>query len=255
MKKLLFHLCCCVALSGVAAEPLRTVLFPVRSAVLSALVESRILKIAPAEGEEFTAGAELLTQDEAPFRLQVERARAALAEARASQTYAEKNLSRVRELFEKSGFQSRQEVEQAQLEAEVARSRTAAAESALKLSELELANCRLRAPFAGRLIQKLAQEHEYVRVGQNVLQVIDDHVLHAVVYFDSAERHRIHPGQKFQLRIDETGRTYVGRVVEIAGAIDSSSRTFAVKIELDNSGRELVAGMSGSLLAEVPEDE
>lgn len=249
MKKFTLSLCVGLALlADVEAAGLRTVLFPIRSAVLSSLVDSRIAEIPVAEGTAFRASATLLVLESEPFRLRAARARAALSEAASGARFAEKNVKRIRELYEKRGFQSLQELERAQAEMEQARAREAMAVEALKLAEFDFANCRVAAPYAGRLVRRMAQPGEYVRVGQNVLQILDDSRMYAVLHLDSARRLKLRTGDEFSVRIDETARVYRGKVAEIAADIDPASRTFTVKLELDNADGLLVAGMSGVLL-------
>ena len=108
--------------------------------------------------------------------------------------------------------------------------------------------CRLVAPFAGRLIKKLVQEHEFVRASQQVINIIDDYQLLAVMHLPSSEINKVAIGKRMRVWIDETRTEHEGTINVISGEIDPGSRTFEIKVLLDNRDRKLAAGMSGKLM-------
>jgi multidrug efflux pump subunit AcrA (membrane-fusion protein) len=65
------------------------------------------------------------------------------------------------------------------------------------------------------------------------------------MHFPSKEKNKIKEGMPLKFKIDETGKTYTGKVYEISGDIDPGSRTFQVKALIDNKAKKLSAGMSG----------
>ncbi len=233
--------------SVAAATEVRTVLFPLRQSILSSRVEGTIEKHNFREGESFRQGDVLVELDDTMIKLRLLRARSAEREAAAALDYSRKNLAVANELKTK-GIQGQQELDRAQFEVAAAEARMLGAEAALKMAEQELADSRLAAPFAGRVVRRMAQEHEFVRAGQQMLQIIDDHQLLAALHLDSTLRHQVKLGEKRQIKVDETGTVHTGQIVEISGDVDSGSRTFEIKISIDNADGALSAGMSGVLL-------
>ncbi len=229
----------------------RTVLFPLRHAVLSSQVESSINRHQHQEGEAFQEGDVLIQFDDSAIRQHLLRSQASTREAEAGLEYARKNRETVADLFKK-GIQGQQELDRANLEVEVAEARLLGMQAAQKLNEKELADCTIRAPFSGRVVRKLAQEHEFVRVGQQVLQILDDKTLLAALHVDSALRNQVKLGETRRIRIDETGTVHTGKITQISAEVDSGSRTFEIKISIDNTDGRLAAGMSGVLLSETP---
>ena len=227
----------------------RTVLFPLRHAVLSSQVESSIDRHHHQEGEAFQEGDVLIQFDDSAIRQHLLRSQASTREAEAGLEYARKNRETVADLFKK-GLQGQQEMDRANLEVEVAEARLLGMQATQKLNEKELADCTIRAPFSGRVVRRLAQEHEFVRVGQQVLQILDDRTLLAALHVDSALRNRVKIGENRRIRIDETGTVHTGKITQISAEVDSGSRTFEIKISLDNADGRLAAGMSGVLLPE-----
>ncbi|MEA1926938.1 MAG: HlyD family efflux transporter periplasmic adaptor subunit, partial [Candidatus Auribacterota bacterium] len=102
-------------------------------------------------------------------------------------------------------------------------------------------------PFNGRLVEKLVNEYEYVRTGQPLMKIIDDNQLLAVMHLPSSEKNKIKLGQAMKIKIDETKTSHQGKIYKISGVIDPGSRTFEIKVLLDNKKGSLSAGMSGIL--------
>ncbi|WP_240901131.1 efflux RND transporter periplasmic adaptor subunit [Thioalkalivibrio sp. XN8] len=108
------------------------------------ILETRLYE----EGEEVAAGAPLFQVDPAPFRIAVQRAEAALANARAELNQAQREWRRVSRLFEQ-GVASERERDLALSVRELAEAGLAQAEAGLAQAELELGYATVRAPVAG----------------------------------------------------------------------------------------------------------
>ncbi|MFA7231600.1 MAG: efflux RND transporter periplasmic adaptor subunit [Victivallaceae bacterium] len=257
LKVLLLFFVAVSGVNGLAAEidvstgytglPVKTVLFPFRQAVISSIVDTQVKSYKFKEGERFQDNALLIELDDSIYLQKLDRAKSAYLEANTSMDFADKNCKRSQEMFEK-GIQGRQELEKSELDLQVSKAKLEFAVANMKLAEIELKACRISAPFKGRLIKKIVQEHEYVRSGQPLMNVIDDNLLLAVVHLPSEEKKLVSVGQAMWIKIDETGTVHNGKVYEIAGDVDPGSRTFELKILLDNREGALSAGMSGELM-------
>ncbi|MFA6290929.1 MAG: efflux RND transporter periplasmic adaptor subunit [Victivallales bacterium] len=241
-------------LKSSAAEPeaegsaVKIVLFPFREAILSSMVETAVRSHKFKEGERFKAGDMLIDLNDDTFKERLIKAKSACIESKAGVAFADKNLSRTRDLH-KRGLQGLQDVERCELELDIANSKQTFQDANLKLAEQDLASCHIATPFAGRLVKKLLQEHEFVKVGQALIQIIDDNQLLAVMHLPSSERNLVKIGESQKVRVDETGTAHSGTVYEIGGEIDYGSRTFEIKLLIDNRDGALSAGMSGHLLS------
>jgi membrane fusion protein (multidrug efflux system) len=225
----------------------KTVLFPFREAILSSMVEAAVRSHKFKEGERFNAGDRLIDLNDDTFKERLIKAKSACIESKAGVAFAEKNLSRTKDLH-KRGLQGLQDVERCELEVDIANSKQMFQDANLKLAEQDLASCHIAAPFAGRLVKKLLQEHEFVKVGQSLIQIIDDNQLLAVMHLPSSERNLVKIGESQRVQVDETASAHTGTVYEIGGEIDYGSRTFEIKLLIDNRDGALSAGMSGHLL-------
>ena len=169
---------------------------------------------------------------------------ARLARARAQLRSAEQDFDAVAQLAER-GVTPRSEVEVrlAQLEA---------ARADLRSIELEIANTQLRAPIGGDVNQLIADIGAYVSVGGEVLDIVDNDPLLAVVQVHQADIARVRRDMPAEVRFIG-GQSREGAVRFVAPVADAGSRTFRVEIEIDNPERNLPSGLSAEVV--IPTDE
>ena len=222
----------------------KTVLLPFRQAVISSNVESVVINYAFKEGEKFKKGDVIAKLDDRSIRQKYQRALASANESLAALTFAQRNYENTKDLLNKT-IASAMDVERAKLEVDVNTAKKQFNDANLYLAKIEQEECNITAPFDGRLKQKLVQEFEYVRVGQQLLHIIDDTKLLAVMYIPSTQAQKVKLGDKVKLFIDEKNATYTGEIYAIASDIDPASRTFEIRILVDNRNGELIPGMSG----------
>ncbi|MDD5728001.1 MAG: efflux RND transporter periplasmic adaptor subunit [Victivallales bacterium] len=226
--------------------PVRVVIFPFREAVIPALADARVMKYYFYEGAAFPEGKVLAQLDKTVYEQRLLQIEAKLKEAEAGLDFAKRNAKRAEDLFQK-GVQGHAELERAKLEAKIADAQYLSAKASYIVGKRELAMCDIIAPFAGRLVERLVNEYEYVRAGQPLMKIIDDNQLLAVMHLPSSVKNRTAIGQPMTVKIDETGTSHQGKIYKISGVIDPGSRTFEIKVLLDNSKGTLAAGMSGVL--------
>ena len=92
-----------------------------------------------------------------------------------------------------------------ELETSQAEVQKAAAEVAASKALLD--KCRVTAPYAAAAEQKI-REQQYAQPGQPLLDIIDDTALELEFLVPSRWLVWLKPGAAFQVRIDETGKTY-----------------------------------------------
>jgi len=225
-------LCVAAARSTAADKGFPTVLLPARRIVLAARVDSIVAKHHFKEGEKFDKGDVLLELDSKIYKQLLKR-------AAAEYEYYKKEAARNKGLLADSAVG----------EAEYAKSVLMRDSSAanLEIAKRNFERCVIRAPFAGRVARRMTDEFEFVKTSQPLIEIIDDRTLLAVVHLPAAMREKIRVGDEAAIKLDADGRKVVGRVREISAEIDPASRSFTVKIALDNNDSKLVPGMSGNV--------
>lgn len=227
--------------------PIKIVLFPFRQAVISAEVDASVKEYRYNEGEIFKQGDIITKLDDRAYMQKLERAKAAKLEAESGVQFSEKSYLRNLDMYKK-GIQGMQELEKSELDKDVSQSKLNFAVANMKMAELDLNACKLIAPFPGRLVKKQVQEHEFIRVGQPIVSIIDDNQLLAVMHLPSEEITTVKIGMKMKILVDETKGEHEGTINTISGEIEPGSRTFEIKVLINNSKHQLTAGMSGKLL-------
>ncbi len=225
----------------------KIVLFPIQKATVSSLTDSFINSFHFKEGQEFKKGDILVELDNNLYKQTSVKAKAELTGAEASYKYTDSIYKYNIKLYKQEAIGS-QELEKSKLDKTEAFSNYQQAKANMIISDIKLNSCSIKAPFSGRITTKELDEYDYVRTGQPILQIINDHQLLAVMHLPSSHLNKIKLGMEIKFKIDETDSECSGKIYEIAGSINPSSRTVEVKTVIDNKNRKLLAGMSGKLL-------
>lgn len=85
-----------------------------------------------------------------------------------------------------------------------------------------------------------------------MLEILDDSVLELEFIVPSKWLAWLAPGTKFDVAIDETGKTYPAKVQRIGARVDPVSQSVKISAAIDWKFSELIAGMSGRVLMAPP---
>jgi membrane fusion protein, multidrug efflux system len=218
-------------------QEIRAQLAPRRYTTVAAEIGAKISRIAVAEGERFHAGQMLVALDCSLQQAQQQKAKAVL-------TAAEHTLNANKRLEE---LHSIGKVELQVSEAEVGKARADIAANAAVIFK-----CTIAAPFSGRVAEQKVREQQYVQPGQPLLEILDDTVLELEFIVPSRWLAWLKPGYGFQVRIDETGKSYPAKVQRIGARVDPVSQSIKLSATIDGKFPELIAGMSGKVTLTPP---
>ncbi len=105
--------------------------------------------------------------------------------------------------------------------------------------------CTIRAPFNGRVTDKVANTHEAARSGRVLMEVISNEPLQAELLVPSIWLRWLNVGTDLKIAVHETGRSYNATIKRIHGKIDPVAQTAYVVAEVTKYEEELLPGMSG----------
>jgi RND family efflux transporter MFP subunit len=159
--------------------------------------------------------------------LEDEREQAALQSAQAAVDLARSERTRASKLRES------EMITQADLDAAIYKEK--AAEAALRDAQVELGYTRVRAPFAGRISQRLIRVGQTVRVGDPLFRVTAPQPLRAALRLPELEAIRLKRGQSVALR-GEDGSTVNASVARISPTVDAASGTIEVLLDVARPG-------------------
>jgi RND family efflux transporter MFP subunit len=226
------------AANSLRAPEIRAQLSPHRQTTLAAEIGAKINRLPVAEGGAFKRGDLLIAFDCSLQSAQGQKARAALGAAQ-NAWQANKRLAELNSI--------------GKLELDASEAEMAKAQADLDVMAAVLAKCHIAAPFSGRIAEQKAREQQYVQPGQAMLEIIDDSVLELEFIVPSRWLAWLRNGQRFQVKIDETGRLYPARIKRIGAAVDPVSQSIKVLATIDGKFAELMAGMSGRVNLSPPE--
>lgn len=201
-----------------------------RTPTIAAEIAGRVIAMPFRPGETFPESAVLVSLD-----CGVHRAREARAVAQRDR--AGRQLAALQSL-DRSGATSR-------LELSLAQADVAAAEAELRLVQLAVQRCEIRAPFAGTVVERRVQPSEYVVEGQPLIQVLDHADLELEALVPSQLLSWLKPGAEFEVELDEVSGVRQARIVRVAPLIDPISQTVKVYARVTPRDIAIIAGMSG----------
>lgn len=213
-------------------RPLPAQLVAARHTTLSAELAAKIDSITVKEGEHFKAGQTLVSFDCVIQKALQDEARAVLSAANNSKA-AYKRLLDLNSI--------------GALEVEKAISDAAVAQAKVNSARAVTSKCAIAAPFAGRVVERKAQPHQYVQAGQALLDILDDAAPGLEFIVPSSWAPTLKPGMALHIVVDETGKTYPAKISRLGAKVDAVSHSVKVMAEITGNFPELMAGMTGKV--------
>lgn len=200
-------------------------------AVLSAKVLARVERIPLREGATVRAGDLLVALDSAHIDAELAGAEAARTRAAAGLKEAEAEHARIRRLFDAGSATSR-EMERAEAALDAARGQLAEAAAHVLEARTRKGYTRVKAPFDGRLVQRLTEVGELASPGTPLVRVEAGAAYELWADVPQEDVARIAPGSEATVHIDGVGTPIPARVTRLVPAADPRSHTFTVKVTL-----------------------
>jgi len=118
------------------------------------------------------------------------------------------------------------------------------ATSAENIARKNLNDCNLYAPYAGVISEKTAEVGQNVAPGMPVAKLITTNVLNVKISVPESEVANLTIGQSAYMRVQAIGGTsFIGHIVEKNVIADPISRSYAVKIRINDARKDLLPGM------------
>lgn len=175
-------------------------------------------------------------------RLSMDDRQVRLAQAKAQVASSQRDYDAVSQLIERNlASDSERQLRLAQLES---------ARAALRAIEFEIENTRVKAPISGTVNHIFSEQGSFITLGGQLLEIVDNNPLLAVIQVQQAEIANIQLGQTAQIRF-VGGEERSGKVRFISPIGDAKTRTFRVEIEIDNSKNPLPSGLSAEVTLEL----
>jgi RND family efflux transporter MFP subunit len=199
-------------------------------ALLSAPAPTRVAQVFVSAGQKVSRGTTLVVMEQSLLR---EAARS----AEATLVAAQRNYERARSLSTQ-GILPRKDLDQATADLAKARADVANARKVVQLSVL-------RSPIGGIVTKMNAVLGAAVDTNQPLVEVADPSAVDIILSVGPAEAATVRAGTKVSLRSGEsaTGEVIgVGNVMDVAGTVDSASRSVNIRVRAATTRRPLRIG-------------
>lgn len=215
-----------------SASDARGVVRAVREATLSAGMTGEIVKLPFSEGQAFKKGDLLVA-------FNCDRPNAELRAAEAAMQVEQKTVETNEELEK---FNS---IGKFDLLISVAKLNKAKAE--YDALQAQIKQCKVVAPFPGRVIERTTREYESASVGEPMLTIVDTAALELDLIIPSKWLQWLKPGSPFSFKVDETGQAFEGTVDRVLPSVDPVSKTMKIigRFSGKSTGKT-IPGMSGT---------
>ncbi|MFL5454015.1 MAG: efflux RND transporter periplasmic adaptor subunit [Myxococcales bacterium] len=242
---------------------------PQRQANISPRIGGRVAKLFVEDGTVVKKGQLLAVLEDADFKAQVLQAKADVAAAKAREKRAEADLFEAQHAYDREkmvqskGVSTPAALDQvtarlagAKAQLDAARSETEAANARVEVARVNLANCYVRAPFDGRITQKLTDIGEIVfgalsagtggRGG--IASLADFSTLQVEADVSESQVAKLAPGTPAEIVLDAfPDRRYRGRVAEVRPRVDRAKATVTVKVAFVDEPRDVLPDMGAKV--------
>lgn len=198
--------------------------------VLSSELSAKIASLPLREGESFRAGQVLVSFDCSLFKAQQDKAQSTLEAA-------QQVLSVNKRLAELNSV--------GKLEQNSAEAKVKEGEAELSYMQTTMRKCAVTAPYAGRVVKRLAAAHQFVTPGTQLLAIQDSGNLEVRMIVPSKWLAGLKPGAAFSVQVDELGQRFPAKVQRLGARIDPVSQSIEVIGVVDGTPAALLPGMSG----------
>lgn len=215
-----------------------------RESRIGAEVSGPIVRVHVREGDRVEAASPLFEIDPAPFAMALRQAEAGHDVARAEHVQLASDLHRAQSLH-REHLLSHQEVERLSTSVAVAQARARAASEAVELARHNLERTLVRAPYAGSIAERLADEGTTALVQPQTIVVVlqETAELEARAAIPESQMALVRVGDVARVRVEGVLDPIETHVVAVSDTIDRATRTYLVKMPVPNPSYRLKAGV------------
>ena len=214
-----------------------------RQTEIAARVLAEVREMRRQPGDEVAAGEVLIILDSRDLKARVEQAQANLKSRQEALQEARTEFERTKNLLAKEAS-TQQQMDIARFRLAGAEAQEIAAQKALEEAQITLGYAEIRAPFPGLIFEKRTDPGDLAAPGKPLLGLYDPKQLRLEVLVEERLLWILKVKDVIEITIEALGRPIQGQVSEVVPAVDPSTRTGIVKIDLPDSG-DLKPGMFG----------
>ena len=220
--------------SGMVADNVRGLIKPVEKAIISSEISGKIKSIPFKSGDAFKKG-DLLVDFDCSFY------RADMASADAAYKSKQKVYENNKQLLALNAISD--------IDVDISKSEVEMARAERTMRTIKVNQCKIKAPYNGRVIEVAVNEHETVPADREILSILNDNDLEIELIVPSNWLNWLKTGESFAFQVDETGQTLDAKVNKIGAVVDPVSQTIKLIGKFKDKQLDgVLSGMSGTAL-------
>ena len=223
--------------TGGTTFEVRIHLSPRTFTTLSSEMDGKIEALTVRDGDRVKRGQTLVK-----FNCRVE-----IAKAQKAATFAEQTANVATAYARLHKLKAKSELEVAE-----AKSNAAAAKAEVSVMSEILKRCAISAPFSGRVFELHVRRYQYILTGKPLMGLLDDKDLELELIVPSNWLTWLKPKAEFSIHIEELAKSYRASVTAIGARVDPVSQSIKLKAKIIGAHSELMVGMGGRAIFEVP---
>ena len=211
--------------------------------IVSSELEGILKSIRVEEGSPVTQGQLIAEIKDVDYRLDKERATAALKQAEASLAYAKQEFQRKEALYLKE-LVAKQQFDDVLARLVLSQGDADRAKVGLDLAQEKLAKANIYAPMGGTVKEKRVTAGEYIRNGTFLVSIIRTDMLKLSFTVTEKDVGRLQVGQDVSFTVDAfPGREFRGQLKTIYPSLEEKTRSLQLEAVLTNSDQSLKPGL------------
>jgi len=219
---------------------------PIDQTVVKARVAGRLAEVLVREGDKVTKGQLLARFETAELQAKVNERQSAVDAARAELRWASRDRSD-KETLSARNIVSQSAADQARSTAENRTSMVAVSEAQLEVARRNLADAEVRAPFAGAVGERIANQGESLPIDGKIVALLDTSHVEIAAQMPAADVVRLQVGQAASINLEGFGeRSFNGQVTRISPTAQAGSRSIPVYVEIRDHDDGLRGGLFGT---------
>ena len=205
----------------------------VNSAVVKARVAGDLQGLTVREGDFVKAGQVMARIDASEYQARVRQSQSQAESAKAQVDAVQRQFDNNKALVAQ-GFISKTSLDTSLANLNAAQATYKAAVAATDISSKMVADTTVRAPIAGQVSQRLAQNGERVGVDTRILEIVDVSQLELEATLAAADSVNVRVGQTAELQIEGSSKLVTAKVMRINPSAQAGSRNVLAYLSLDN---------------------
>jgi RND family efflux transporter MFP subunit len=226
---------------------------PIDQTIVKSRVAGRLAEVLVREGDRVTAGQVLARFETTELQARVNERQSAVDAARADLRWAQRDKAD-KETLAARNIVSQAAADQARSAYENKTSMVSVAEAQLEVAKKNLADAEVRAPFAGVVGERLANQGESLPIDGKILNLLDTSRVEIAAQMPAADVVRLRVGQTVTATLEGFGdKKFEGRITRISPTTQTGSRSIPVYVEILERNEGLRGGLFGTGIVVVQE--